>query len=113
MYVTKHSKLRCWTYYFTDLLTYLLNGIEHVSPLNQRTTPSLHLFLFLAILSAVARGNAAEIPDAVLPSFTLSSSSSSVLKILLEAFFLVGYVEERLWWPTQSPNTEGKKKASS
>ena len=28
-------------------------------------------------------------------------------------FFLVGYVEERLWWPIQSPNTGGKKKASS
>ena len=26
-------------------------------------------------------------------------------------FFLVGYVEERLWWPIQSPNTGGKKKA--
>ena len=28
-------------------------------------------------------------------------------------FFLVGYVEERLWGPIQSPNTGGKKKASS
>ena len=28
-------------------------------------------------------------------------------------FFLVGYVEERLWWPIQSPNKGGKKKASS
>ena len=28
-------------------------------------------------------------------------------------FFLVGYVEERLWWPIQSPNIGGKKKASS
>ena len=28
-------------------------------------------------------------------------------------FFLVGYVEERLWWPIQSPNTGGKKKVSS
>ena len=27
--------------------------------------------------------------------------------------FLVGYVEERLWWPIQSPNIGGKKKASS
>ena len=26
-------------------------------------------------------------------------------------FFLVGYVEEKLWWPIQSPNTGGKKKA--
>ena len=25
----------------------------------------------------------------------------------------MGYVEERLWWPIQSPNTGGKKKASS
>ena len=33
----------------------------------------------------------------------------------LEIFvFLVGYVEERLWWPIQSPNIiGGKKKASS
>ena len=28
-------------------------------------------------------------------------------------FFLVDYVEERLWWPIQSPNIGGKKKASS
>ena len=28
-------------------------------------------------------------------------------------FFLVGYVEERLWWPIQSPNIGGKKNASS
>ena len=28
-------------------------------------------------------------------------------------FFLVGYVEERPWWPIQSPNKERKKKASS
>ena len=27
--------------------------------------------------------------------------------------FLVGYVEERPWWPIQSPNIGGKKKASS
>ena len=25
----------------------------------------------------------------------------------------MGYVEERLWWPIQSPNIGGKKKASS
>ena len=30
-----------------------------------------------------------------------------------QAFFLVGYVEESLWWPIQSPNIGGKKKASS
>ena len=28
------------------------------------------------------------------------------------SFFLVGYVEERLWWPIQSPNTGEMKKAS-
>ena len=28
-------------------------------------------------------------------------------------FFLVGYVEERLWWPIQSPNKGRKKKANS
>ena len=28
-------------------------------------------------------------------------------------FFLVGYVEERPWWPIQSPNKGKKKKASS
>ena len=28
-------------------------------------------------------------------------------------FFLVGFVEKRLWWPIQSLNTGGKKKASS
>ena len=28
-------------------------------------------------------------------------------------FFLVGYVEERLWWPIQSPIIGGKNKASS
>ena len=31
----------------------------------------------------------------------------------MSVFFLVGYVEERLWWPIQSPNIGGKKKASS
>ena len=34
--------------------------------------------------------------------------------IPLEFFFsLVDCVEERLWWPIQSPKTGGKKKASS
>ena len=28
-------------------------------------------------------------------------------------FFLVGYVEERLWWPMKGTNIGGKKKASS
>ena len=28
-------------------------------------------------------------------------------------FLLVGYVEEGLWWPIQSSNIGGKKKASS
>ena len=28
-------------------------------------------------------------------------------------FFLVSYVEERLWWPIQSPNIGRKKKANS
>ena len=28
-------------------------------------------------------------------------------------FFLLGYVEERLWWPIQSPNIGRKKKANS
>ena len=27
--------------------------------------------------------------------------------------FLVGYVEERLWWPIQRPNIRRKKKANS
>ena len=30
-----------------------------------------------------------------------------------QLFFLVGYVEERLWWPIQSPNKGRKRKASS
>ena len=30
-----------------------------------------------------------------------------------KGFFLVGYVEERPWWPIQSPNIGRKKKASS
>ena len=29
----------------------------------------------------------------------------------LNEFFLVGYVEERLWWPIQSSNIGRKKKA--
>ena len=29
------------------------------------------------------------------------------------SFFLVGYVEEKLWWSIQSPNIGRKKKASS
>ena len=37
----------------------------------------------------------------------------NLLKHTLTSFFLVGYVEERLWWPVQSPNIGGKKKASS
>ena len=28
-------------------------------------------------------------------------------------FFLVGYVEERLWWPIKSPNIGGKKKRAA
>ena len=32
------------------------------------------------------------------------------IQTLLYTFFLVGYVEERLWWPIQSPNIGGKKK---
>ena len=31
----------------------------------------------------------------------------------MQLFFLVGYVEERLWWPIQGPNIGRKKKASS
>ena len=31
----------------------------------------------------------------------------------IDRFFLVGYVEERLWWPIQSPNIGRKKEASS
>ena len=31
--------------------------------------------------------------------------------ILIFFFFLVGYVEERPWWPIQSPNKGRKKKA--
>ena len=30
-----------------------------------------------------------------------------------KGFFLVGYVEERLWWPIQSPNNGRKKKLKS
>ena len=29
------------------------------------------------------------------------------------SFFLVGYVEERLWWPIQGPNKGREKKAKS
>ena len=36
-----------------------------------------------------------------------------VRDMIMLYIFLVGYVEERLWWPVQSPNIEGKKKASS
>ena len=36
-----------------------------------------------------------------------------LLDTLTFFFFLVGYVEERLWWPIQSPNKGRKKKASS
>ena len=32
---------------------------------------------------------------------------------VMPIFFLVGYVEKRLWWPIQSLNIGGKKKASS
>ena len=35
------------------------------------------------------------------------------MKAYRRLFFLVGYVEERLWWPIQSPNMGRKKKASS
>ena len=31
----------------------------------------------------------------------------------MQIFSLVGYVEERLWWPVQSPNIGRKKKANS
>ena len=33
--------------------------------------------------------------------------------LLVDLFFLMGYVENRLWWPVQSLNTGRKKKASS
>ena len=38
---------------------------------------------------------------------------SAHVKATSDVFFLVGYVEERLWWPIQSSNIGGKKKASS
>ena len=41
-------------------------------------------------------------------SFRLHISPSEIF-----LFFLVGHVEERLWWPIQSPNIGGKKKANS
>ena len=48
---------------------------------------------------------------------TASKSQSSHFKNLNydgnEDFFLVGYVEERLWWPIQSPNKGRKEKAKS
>ena len=32
--------------------------------------------------------------------------------VCLHIFFLVGYAEERLWWPIQSPSRERKKEES-
>ena len=33
--------------------------------------------------------------------------------VYFDAVFLVGYIEERIWWPVQSPNKGRKKKANS
>ena len=41
---------------------------------------------------------------------TISATFNTLIFFL---FFSVGYVEERLWWPIQSPNIGRKKKASS
>ena len=46
------------------------------------------------------------------------SALASLLSVMVLAsfapvVFLVGYVEERLWWPIQSPNIGRKKKANS
>ena len=43
----------------------------------------------------------------------LVDMSCGALQRSFDFFFLVGYVEERLWWPIQSPNIGGKKKAIS
>ena len=43
----------------------------------------------------------------------VSRSNSEGTCIFFFFFFLVGYVEERPWWPIQSPNKGRKKKASS
>ena len=42
-----------------------------------------------------------------------SKNKNGVNFLFFFYFFLVGYVEERLWWPIKSPNIGGKKKASS
>ena len=41
----------------------------------------------------------------------LKTCSTSALPAI--NFFLVGHVEERLWWPIQGPNKGRKKKANS
>ena len=51
---------------------------------------------------------------AVWSSLSVSTVINVSPSVLLSCgFFLVGYVEERLWWPIQSPNIGRKKKASS
>ena len=40
----------------------------------------------------------------------LKMLNASIIAFL---FFVVGYVEERLWWLIQSPSIGGKKKVSS
>ena len=52
----------------------------------------------------------------MLEELEVSISSMKIMKSIgeiTEPFFLVGYVEERPWWPIQSPNKGRKKKASS
>ena len=42
-----------------------------------------------------------------------NKGESEQLRGLVKCFFLVGYVEERPWWPIQSPNKGIKEKAES
>ena len=41
----------------------------------------------------------------------LTATLSDAETVFFSSFFLVGYVEERRWWPIQSPNKGRKKKA--
>ena len=45
--------------------------------------------------------------------FRCTEINNYIFKSFLVFLFLVGYVEEGLWWPIQSRNIGGKKKLSS
>ena len=58
-------------------------------------------------------GSWQHLPSQCAPNPHILNSPCSLPSAPSGAVFLLGYVEERPWWPIQSPNKGRKKKASS